>query len=233
MGKRRKRLIVVFRSGSCQNNRLDFWIYQLFLGDERQMNYPIDLSFKLLALASQIRITDASGQMLGYVKQKMFKLKEDIRVYTDDTQTSQVFGVRADRILDFSAKYNFTDRNETAFGSIRRKGMRSLWKAHYEIYDEQDNLSMEIHEESAWVKIIDALVGEVPVLGMFTGYLFNPAYLVTRAGNPAAVVARLQKQPAFFEGKFQLTKQGEMNEEEESRVLLSVLTMTLLERGRG
>lgn len=195
------------------------------------MNYPIDLSFKLLALASQIRITDAGGQMLGYVKQKMFKLKEDIRVFTDDTQTNQIFGIRADRVLDFSAKYNFTDRNGAPVGSIRRKGMRSIWKAHYEIYDERDNLVMEIHEESAWVKVFDALVGEIPVVGAFTGYLFNPAYLVSRTGG--AVVARLQKQPAFFEGKFQLTRQGQLNEAEEIRVLLSVLTMTLLERNRG
>ena len=200
-------------------------------GDKQTMNYPIELTFKLMALASQIRIIDANGQMLGYVKQKMFKLKEDIRVFTDDTQTTQIFGIKADRILDFSAKYNFTDKNGALIGSIRRKGMRSLWKAHYEIYDERDNLVMEIHEESAWIKVIDGLIGEIPIVGMFTGYLFNPAYLVSKTGG--AVVARLQKQPAFFEGKFQLTQQGQMDSTEEIRVLLSVLTMTLLERGRG
>ncbi len=195
------------------------------------MNYPIDLSFKLLALASQIRITDSTGQMLGYVKQKLFKLKEDIQVFTDEAQTTQIFGIKADRIIDFSAKYNFTDRNGTTLGSIRRKGMRSIWKAHYEIYDERENLIMEIHEESAWVKVFDALLGELPIIGAFTGYFFHPAYLVTKTGG--TVVARLQKQPAFFEGKFQLTQQGQMNQIEETQVLLSVLTMTLLERARG
>ena len=196
------------------------------------MNYPIDLSFKLLALASQIRVIDASGNMLGYVKQKMFKLKEDIRVFADEGQTNQLFGIKANKILDFSAKYNFTDRNGTTLGSIQRKGMRSIWKAHYEIYDERDNMVMEIHEENAWIKVFDALIGEIPVVGAFTGYLFNPAYLITRTGG-GAVMARLAKQPAFFEGKFQLTQQGQMNEMEETRVLLSVLTMTLLERARG
>lgn len=195
------------------------------------MNYPIELTFKLLALASQIRITDANGQMLGYVKQKMFKLKEDIRVFADEGQTNQLFAIQANKILDFSAKYNFTDRNGTVIGSIRRKGMRSIWKAHYEIYDAGENLIMEIHEESAWVKVFDSLIGEIPIVGAFTGYLFHPAYLISKTGG--AVVARLQKQPAFFEGKFQLTQQGQMNETEETQVLLSVLTMTLLERARG
>ena len=195
------------------------------------MNYPIDFSFKILALASQIRITDANGQMLGYVKQKLFKLKEDIRVFTDDSQTNQIFGIKADRILDFSAKYNFTDRNGALLGSIRRKGMRSIWKAHYEIYDERDAQVMEIREENGWIKVVDALVGEVPVVGIFSGYLFNPAYLVSRTDG--SVVARMQKQPAFFEGKFQLTQQSPMNQAEETRLLLSALTMTLLERARG
>jgi uncharacterized protein YxjI len=195
------------------------------------MNYPIDFSFKILALASQIRIADANGQMLGYVKQKLFKLKEDIRVFTDESQTRQIFGIRADRMIDFSARYNFTDAAGNLLGSIRRKGMRSLWKAHYEIYDERENQVMEINEESAWIKVVDSLVGELPLVGMFTGYFFNPAYLISRTNGQ--VVARLQKQPAFFEGKFQLTQQGQMDQAEETRVILSVLTMTLLERRRG
>ena len=58
----------------------------------------------------------------------------------------------------------------------------------------------EVHEENAWVKVIDAVIGELPIIGMFTGYLFNPAYIVSRTDNTP--VARLQKQPAFFEGKF-------------------------------
>ncbi len=67
------------------------------------MNFPIELSFKLLALASQIYIRDASGNMIGYVKQKMFKLKEDINIFTDENQTQQRFNIKADRVIDFSA----------------------------------------------------------------------------------------------------------------------------------
>ncbi len=195
------------------------------------MNYPIDLTFKLIALASQIRITDANGQMVGFVKQKLFKLKEDIRVFADESQSNQLFAIKADRVIDFSARYNFTDSNDNNIGSIRRKGMRSIWKTHYEIYDERENLVMEIHEESAWVNVFDSLIGELPIVGAFTGYFFNPAYLISQTNG--TVVARMQKQPAFFEGKFQLTSQAQMSQTEETRVLLSVLTMTLLERNRG
>jgi hypothetical protein len=195
------------------------------------MNYPITFSFKLLAIASQIYIRDANENLMGYVKQKLFKLKEDINVFADEAQTQLLFNIKADRVLDFSAKYNFTDARGAFLGSIKRKGMRSIFKASYEIYDAQDLQVMKINEENGWIKVVDSLIGEVPVVGMFTGYFFNPSYIVSRLND--APVARLAKQPAFFEGKFQLTKLGDMSAEEEHRVMLGLLAMTLLERSRG
>ena len=195
------------------------------------MNYPLELSFKLLALASQIYIRDASGNLVGYVKQKMFKLKEDINVFTDETQTQHLFSIKADRVIDFSARYNFSDAQGNILGSIKRRGMRSIWKANYEIYDASDQQVLKINEESGWVKVVDALLGEIPILGMFTGYFFNPSYIIARMDD--SPVARLKKQPAFFEGAFQLEPLIQISDQEEPRLLLSVLMMTLLERMRG
>jgi hypothetical protein len=109
--------------------------------------------------------------------------------------------------------------------------MRSLWKTNYQISDAVDRQILEIHEENPWVKVIDSLVGEIPVLGMFSGYMFNPAYIVSREDK--APVVRLQKQPAFFESKFEISAQAQLSQSEESLVLLGIVTMTLLERGRG
>lgn len=195
------------------------------------MNFPLQLSFKLLALASQIYVRDSNGQLIGYVKQKLFKLKEAINVFADEGQTQLLFTIKADRVIDFSAKYNFTAANGQPVGSIKRRGMRSILKAHYEIYDENDQQIYEIHEENAWIKVVDSLLGELPVIGMFTGYFFNPAYIVSRMDGTQA--ARLAKQPAFFEGVFQLDPLTQIAPDEEARILLSVLTMTLLERARG
>jgi uncharacterized protein YxjI len=197
------------------------------------MNYPIDFSFKLLAIASQIYIRDADGSLLGYVKQKLFKLKEDINVYADENLSAAgiLFNIKADRVLDFSAKYNFTDKHGVFLGSIKRKGMRSIFKANYEISDSHDTHVMTINEENGWIKVVDSLIGELPAVGMFTGYFFNPSYVVTRTSGVA--LARLKKQPAFFEGKFRWTKLGALNAEEEELVMLSLLTMCLLEQSRG
>jgi len=194
------------------------------------MEYPLQLSFKLLAIARQISVTDARGQLALYVKQKAFKLKEAVTVFADAAQARALYTIQADRILDISARYNFADATGNYLGSIKRQGMRSIWKAHYDVFD-GDRLELTITEESAWTKVLDALLGEIPVVGMFTGYLFHPAYLVKRTNG--AVVLRLEKRPALFEGKFTVTKHGDLSEREETRALLAIITTVLLERGRG
>lgn len=195
------------------------------------MNYPIDLSFKLLALASQIYVRDANGNLLGYVKQKLFKLKEDINIFADEGQTQLMYNIKADRVIDFSANYHFTDASGRNLGSIKRQGMRSIWKANYDIFNAQGQQVLKVHEENAWIKVVDALVGELPIIGMFTGYLFNPVYLVERMDG--TVISRLAKQPAMFEGKFQVAPQVQLTQEEETLNLLGSLMVTFLERAKG
>jgi len=195
------------------------------------MNFPLDFNFKIIALANRIFVRDANQNLIGFAHQKFFKLKEDIRIYSDETQTRQIFNIRADRIIDFSANYTFYNEAGVKMGSIRRQGMRSIWKATYHLCDANGTQVMQINEENAWRKVGDALLSEVPIVGMFTGYFFNPSYIVSKTNGSA--VARLEKQPAFFESKFQLSKNTELSENEQQLIYLGTLMMTLLERGRG
>ena len=196
------------------------------------MNYPLNISFKILALARQLSVTDASGNLLAYAKQKAFKLKEAVTIFADVEQTHPLYTINSDKVLDFSARYHFADaRTGAPLGSVKRQGMKSLWKAHYEVFDNAHNANLTIREANPWTKVFDALLGEVPVVGMFTGYMFHPAYLVTRSDGTSLL--RLEKQPAFLEGKFRIDKQAEMGADEETRALLSLIMMVLLERRRG
>ncbi len=194
------------------------------------LNYPLTLSFKIVALAPQLSVYDAHGNLLLYIRQKIFKLKEAVTVFADDQRSQTLYNMKADRVIDFSAQYHFTDHQGMSVGSVKRKGMRSIWKAEYNIFD-GDIVDMTIREENAWIKIVDGLVGEIPILGMFTGYFFHPAYLVTRSSDE--LVMRMEKQPAFFEGKFIIDRHSPLSEAEEERALLSLIMMILLERGRG
>ena len=194
------------------------------------MEYPLDLSFKLLSWGPQISVTDAGGNLVFYVKQKALKLKEAVTVFADVEQTQTLYTMSADRVLDFSARYNFADQAGTGLGSVKRQGVKSLWKSHFDIMD-GETVVLTIQEENPWVKILDALFTSIPIVGMFSGYVFHPAYLVSRPEG--GVVMRLEKLPAFFEGKFKIEKKTDLEATEETRALLSLLMMLLLERARG
>jgi hypothetical protein len=194
------------------------------------------MSFKILAVAPQIFIKDAAGQEVMYVKQKLFKLKEAIQVFADQSQSQQLYMINADRVLDFSARYNFTNTQGANLGAIKRQGMRSLWKASYDIL-EGDTVKFHVQEENAFIKLLDGLFSEIPIVGMFSGYIFNPAYLITRpamTGEAGPTVMRLNKNPAFLESSFTVEKvDPSLTQREEEQILLSLLMMILLERQRG
>lgn len=195
------------------------------------MHYPITFSFKILALAPQISVRDAQGQLLWYVKQALFKLKEAVTVFGDEAQTRALFSINADRMLDISARYHIADAQGMALGAIQRHGMRSFWSAHYEVLNHSGSAAFTIREENPWVKVLDAVLGEVPVLGLLTGMFFHPAYLVTRSDGQLAL--RVTKQRSLLESTFVVDRQSELSDTEEKLALLSILMMILLERSRG
>jgi hypothetical protein len=196
------------------------------------IQYPLTLSFKILALASQATVTDANGRVVLYTKQKLFKFREHVQIFTDKSQSTLLAEIRTKKIIDWSARYVSTDAEGREIGSVGRRGWRSIWKAHYEVFNPgDDRVDFSIHEENAWAKVMDSLLGEVPIVGMFTGYFFHPSYLAGRAGGPPAM--RLTKQPAFFEGKFKVEKLTDLTSREELNLFLSFLMLVLLERRRG
>lgn len=194
------------------------------------MQFPLTLSFKKIALAPQISVTDANGELVFYVKQKLFKLKEAVTVFGDREQTMPLYTIKADRIIDFSAFYHFRDQNGNNIGAIKRQGRKSIWRAHYDIYN-GDQVVAHIQEENAWIKVGDAFFGEIPLVGMLSGYVFNPTYLVS--GADGTVIVKVKKQPAFFESSFTIEEAVDIDEVAEIRTILSILMMTLLERSRG
>jgi uncharacterized protein YxjI len=192
---------------------------------------PLTLRFKLIALAPQVFLEDSRGTLLLYVKQKLLKLREEVNVFTDEAQGNLAFTIKADRVIDFRARYTITNSAGQKLGAIKQRGMKSLWKAHFDVEDAFGREAFFIEEENPWIRMVDGLFDSIPIVGMLSGYLFQPAYLVKRVdGN---VVMRLKKQPAMWEGRFRLTEEQPTTDVERQLLALSVVMMTLLERDRG
>ena len=197
----------------------------------QNLQYPLFLKFKLTTLSSDFTITDSNENSLAYVRQKMFKLKEDVVVFNNESKSQENFRIRANQWIDFNASYAITDSFGKNLGKIARKGMRSIWKATYNIFDQNDTQKYKVQEENAWVKVLDGMVGDIPIIGMFTGYFLNPSYIVH--DNNGKEIYRLKKMPSFFGRKFQLDQINDIPDHEETLVVLSLMMMVLLERAKG
>ena len=197
----------------------------------QNLQYPLFLKFKITTLASDFTIIDRNENSLAYVRQKMFKLKEDVVVFNNESKSQENFRIRANQWIDFNASYAITDSFGKNLGKIARKGMRSIWKATYNIFDHNENQKYKVQEENAWVKVFDGIVSDIPIIGMFTGYFLNPSYIVH--DNNGKEIYRLKKMPSFFGRKFQLDQLNDIADEEETLVVLSLMMMVLLERAKG
>jgi len=197
----------------------------------KNFQFPIKLSFKIITLSNEITATDASGKIIAYVKQKLFKLKEDVSVYEDATKSRLNFKIKADKWLDFNAAYAMTDASGANIGRIVRKGWRSFWKSEYELVDQFNKLQYHIREENPWVKVMDGLLSEIPVLGLLSGYFFNPSYMLTSLNGEETV--RLTKRYSLFGSEFELSELNTIDQDDAERIMLGFMMMVLLERRRG
>ena len=197
----------------------------------KQFDYPLNLKFKIGTFANDFTAKDSNNRTIAYVRQKMFKLKEEVLVFSDESKKEVLYMINADKWLDFNTTYKFTDSEGKDCGRVARKGWRSIWRTNYELYDENGNQDLLIREENPVAKVFDSLLGEIPILNFFTGYFFNPRYAITRPDG--TLVAKIIKQKSFFGRRFSLSKFDEFEDREEVRIILGSMMMILLERRRG
>lgn len=81
-------------------------------------------------------IDNAQGKTIGFCKQKAFRIREDIRIYTDESQARELIRISTKSIWDISGTYEIFDDTGAKLGAVKRKGIRSTF-----IRDEWDMLS--------------------------------------------------------------------------------------------
>jgi uncharacterized protein YxjI len=94
------------------------------------------LKRQIIALTGKLRIYSPDGRLIMFSQQKMFKLREDIRVYSDESKTEELLFIQARQIIDFSAAYDVHDSlSKERIGTIRRRGWQSLARDEWSILD--------------------------------------------------------------------------------------------------
>jgi hypothetical protein len=78
-------------------------------------------------------------QVVAFTKQKAFKLKEDIRIYSDESMQTELLSIQARQVIDFAAAYDIVDVEKgVKVGAARRKGFSSVVRDSWILLDAQD-----------------------------------------------------------------------------------------------
>lgn len=183
------------------------------------MQYPLELRYKTTEFYPQVTVADATGKIVLIMNHQPTESGSEVLVYADSERSEPRYTISPDWILDFSAQYHFSDHDGQLLGSVRRDGERSMWRTRFEIMNGGPP-NLEIREENSIAKFMDAIMGEIPLVGAVIPRL---VYLVRSEDGETLV--RIEKQPRLFESIFKIEKQAEMDGSEEIRVLLSLLIL--------
>ena len=92
--------------------------------------------FKIVG--AELSVIDPQTEALvGFIQMKAWKLRDDIRLYTDRTMQTEIVRIKARQIIDFGATYDiFDSATDAQLCSLRRKGFKSTFvRDHWDILD--------------------------------------------------------------------------------------------------
>jgi hypothetical protein len=171
---------------------------------------------------AEISLTDpTSDQLIGFIKMKAWKLREDIRLYTDRSMRQEVIHIQARQIIDFGATYDvFDSASGQLLFSLRRKGLKSTFvRDHWDILDPAGTQTGYIQETSGtlallrrWLSLfsdlfdlIFAFTAQTYDINITTGGAPSLAAHITHRKNPFVVKMALDTTGAQAQADPRLT----------------------------
>jgi hypothetical protein len=107
----------------------------------------------------------SAGEPVCFVEQKRMKLKEDLRAFTDDSKTAEVFRIKAQQVWDPRARYDVTDASGRQVGQLSKAVGRSLLRSTWRIHDAAGNEIGWARERSLFVALLRRVIGLIPDVG--------------------------------------------------------------------
>lgn len=124
-----------------------------------QQNHYL-LKRQVLALTGKFRIFSQSGTLLLYCQQKIFRWKEDLRVFSDESKTQELLSIQARQVIDFSASYDVYDSlSSDHVGTLSRKGVRSMTRDTWQVFNTDGTPVGILQEDSLRMAFVRRILG--------------------------------------------------------------------------
>jgi len=110
---------------------------------------------RVFSFSPQFYFLDANGNTLAFLRKKVFTWKDEIRVFTDETQSLELLYIKARKIIDWGTAFDVTDSiNHQKVGALKRRPWKSLLRKEWIIMDANDQEIGKMQEDSLFLATI-------------------------------------------------------------------------------
>jgi uncharacterized protein YxjI len=162
----------------------------------------------------------SAGEPVCFVEQKRMKLKEDLRAFTDDSKTAEVFRIKAQQVWDPRARYDVTNGNGQHVGQLAKAFGKSLLRSTWRLYDAAGDEIGWARERSLIVALFRRLVGLVPFIGDFADWLPIPYHFDFKRGD--TVLGTHTRQAWKFRDTYTIDMSGDPQRTLDRRLILAI-----------
>ena len=122
-------------------------------------------------MANLYRISTAL-QPVAFVRQKKLAIKEDIRFYADESQTEELFRIKARALMEIGGRYDVTTPAGERVGVLEKVFGKSLLRSTWRILDANEQELAIAKERSQFWAIVRRVIDAVPY-GDFIPIVFH------------------------------------------------------------
>ncbi|GDX81551.1 hypothetical protein LBMAG42_33620 [Deltaproteobacteria bacterium] len=173
-------------------------------------------------LGGTFRIFGPDGQLQFYVKQKAFRLKEELNVFADEAQTQKRLTILARNWSDFSSAYDVTDATTGAVvGACKREGLKSMFRDSWLVLGEGDALVGTCKEDSMFMALIRRF---------FFKNLIPQSFTI--ANDQGAQIGTIKQRWNPFQLAYDVSFDGSQNASLDPRLGIALVVLLLAIEGR-
>jgi uncharacterized protein YxjI len=97
--------------------------------------------------------TDQPGELVAFVRQKRMALKEDLRAFADESESQEVFRIKARSVMDVSGRYDVAAPDGERIGTLAKVFGASLLRSTWRVLAADESELFTAQEKSTAVAI--------------------------------------------------------------------------------
>lgn len=116
---------------------------------------------------------EAGGTPVCFVRQKRMKLREDIGFFADESQTDELFRLKARSVIEVHGRYDVVATGGEPIGVLQKVFGKSLLRSTWRVLDPSDKEVAIARERSLPVAILRRGIEVVPYVGPLIPVPYN------------------------------------------------------------